>query len=65
MQGQSFSDGHIVSSTEVIHVLLFTILLVLYNIFTILFSVALGPDAGYGLIIHEVFRSHATTHHIR
>ena len=27
--------------------------------------VALRPNAGYGLLIHEVFRSHTTTHHIR
>jgi hypothetical protein len=29
------------------------------------FSVALRPNAGHGLLILEVFRSHTTTHHIR
>jgi len=29
------------------------------------FYVALRPNAGYGLLIHEVFRSHKTTHPIR
>jgi len=27
--------------------------------------VALWPNAGPGLLIHEVSRSHSTTHHIR
>ena len=29
------------------------------------FPVALRPNAGNGLLIHEVSRSHTTTHHIR
>jgi len=29
------------------------------------FLVALRPNAGYGLLIHGVSRSHSTTHHIR
>jgi len=29
------------------------------------FLVALGPNAGYGLIIYEVSRSHTMTHHSR
>jgi len=31
----------------------------------ILFSVALRPNAGHGLLIVEVLRSHKTTHHSR
>jgi len=30
-----------------------------------LFFVTLLPNAGYGLLIHEVSRSHTTTHHSR
>jgi len=30
-----------------------------------LFFVALWPNAGPGLLIHEVSRSHSTTHHSR
>jgi hypothetical protein len=29
------------------------------------FLVALRPNAGHGLLIHEVSRSHTTTHHSR
>ena len=29
------------------------------------FIVVLRPNAGHGLLIHEVSRSHTTTHHIR
>jgi len=32
---------------------------------TIFFSVALRPNAGHGLLILEVSRSHTTTHHSR
>jgi hypothetical protein len=31
----------------------------------IYFSVVLRPNAGHGLLILEVSRSHTTTHHIR
>jgi hypothetical protein len=31
----------------------------------VLFSVALRPIAGHGLLIYEVFRSHTTTQHSR
>ena len=34
-------------------------------IFPSFFLLALRPNAGYGLLIHEVSRSHTTTHHIR
>jgi len=30
-----------------------------------IFFVALRPNAGHGLLIHEVSRSHTKTHHIR
>ena len=33
--------------------------------FTIFFSVAQRPNAGHGLLIHEVSRSHKVTHHSR
>jgi len=31
----------------------------------IIFFVVLGPNADHGLFIHEVSRSHTTTHHSR
>jgi len=40
-----------------------------WRIFTIVYKyfspVGLRPNAGYGLLIHEVSRSHTTTHHVR
>ena len=34
-----------------------------YHFIVYLFAVALRPNAGHGLLIHEVSRSHTTTHH--
>ena len=34
-------------------------------LFVCLFTVGLRPNAGHGLLIHEVSRSHSTTHHSR
>ena len=34
-------------------------------IYIYIFAVALRPNAGHGLLILEVSRSHTTTHHIR
>ena len=37
-----------------------------YYYYYYFFLLALQPNAGYGLLIHEVFsRSHTTTHHSR
>jgi len=38
--------------------------LTIYNI-VFCFSTALRPNFGFGLLIHEVSRSHTTTHHIQ
>ena len=41
------------------------ILYVVFNNYYYLFLVALRPHAGHSLHIHEVSRSHTTTHHSR
>ena len=37
----------------------------IFNSHDLFFFVTLLPNAGYGLLIHEVSRSHTTTHHSR
>ena len=45
-------------------VLFYSFIQLIYFIIIII-SVALRPNAGHGLLIHEVSRSHTTTHHRR
>jgi preprotein translocase subunit SecG len=41
------------------------IIIIIITIIIIIVVVALQPNAGHGLLIHEVSRSHTTTHHSR
>ena len=49
----------------IIMIMMMMMITIIIIIIIIIISVALRPNAGHGLLIHEVSRSHTTTHHSR
>jgi len=61
----SRTDRAASSGTQLQQPLISLIFQLVHFFFLLLFAVALRPNAGHGLFILDVSRSHTTTHHSR